>query len=209
VAVPLQTDRDHCPLRATNKRATYRSRQRETPEDQVKLYSLVVLASALFSLQLSSANADTFIVEGTFAEGFGLFHGTLSGTIDITAGSVTSADLVVSDLPSHFTNAAGANGELFVYDDPNIDARAANTEVPNGINELLLEFTPFPGPFLFGFLKANIIFGFARNEKTDPVTLVDTITYYDGGLTGTICPPGAALLSIPFLAPSPARDCRA
>jgi hypothetical protein len=59
----------------------------------------------------------------------------------------------------------------------------------NGINELLLEFTPFPGPFLFGFLKANIIFGFARNEKTDPVTLVDTITYYDGGLTGTICPP--------------------
>ena len=76
-----------------------------------------------------------------------------------------------------------------MYDDPNIDARAANTEVPNGINELLLEFTPFPGPFLFGFLKANIIFGFARNEKTDPVTLVDTITYYDGGLTGTICPP--------------------
>ncbi|MFZ1090715.1 MAG: hypothetical protein WAN75_16015, partial [Xanthobacteraceae bacterium] len=51
--------------------------------------------------------------------------------------------------------------------------------------------------------------GEARNEKTDPVTLVDTITYYDGGLTGTICPPGAALLSIPFLAPSPARDCRA
>ena len=96
-----------------------------------------------------------------------------------------------------------------MYDDPNIDARAANTEVPNGINELLLEFTPFPAPFLFRFLKANIIFGFARNEKTDPVTLVDTITYYDGGLTGTICPPGAALLSIPFLAPSPARDCRA
>jgi hypothetical protein len=77
-----------------------------------------------------------------------------------------------------------------------MDPRAANIEGPNGLNELFFDFIPFPT--IFQFAKADITFGFARNEKLDPITGLDDVTYYGIALTGTICPPlGCASVSVP------------
>ena len=152
LVVPLQTDRDHCPLRATNNKGDVPKPPTGNPGGSSQALQLGCVGKrAIFSSALvcerRHLHSGRHICRGVWAFPRKFVLGTIEHHRRFRHLGRPGP---VSDLPSHFTNAAGANGELFVYDDPNIDARAANTEVPNGINELLLEFTPSPALFSSG-----------------------------------------------------------
>jgi hypothetical protein len=155
----------------------------------------VLVALMLFGL--SPANADTFTVEGTFAAEAGIHANILTGTMEITGGSITAVDLVVPGFTSDFTN---IYFNEYFHGSWLLSATDANQYAngPNGQDYLTFNFTPIPGPYLIGFLEGTIINGAVVNDKYDPITTVSTTTYYGLALTGTICPSdGCAAVAVP------------
>ncbi len=137
----------------------------------------------------------TYIVTGTFMAVAGVSSTTLSGTIDITEGTVTAVDLVVPAFPLHFTNIyfnEFYNGGWL------LSAQTPGSCECFGGQEDYITFNFTAQPQLLNFQQAKITNGaVVHNTYTEQGS---TTTYYGMGLQGTICPVSGCG---PFLEVSP------
>ncbi len=167
---------------------------------------MTLLRVALISCLLAQpAAAATFTVEGTFAPGSAPYSGnTLSGTIDITGGVITAADLVVTGIPSHFTNISSSRSNSSAGNSWVLAINNVNTSpfTAGGEDNLGIFFEPDPGAFLIGFTQGRINTGSVLHSQYDPITTVMITTAYGISLKGTICPPEGCH-AFPLPAPGP------
>lgn len=140
----------------------------------------------------TEAQANTFVVSGIFQPEAGVPMNTLSGTIDITGGQITSVDLVVPGFTSHFTN---IYFNEYVSGQWLLSAQSANDNPygPTGEDYLNIWFWADPGPYLIGFRQGQITNGYVDHSQRNPITTITTTTYYGMALGGTICPPDGCM----------------
>lgn len=130
----------------------------------------------------------TYFVDGTFQ----FPSATLSGTVDITDGVLTSMDLAVPILPQHFTqiytSQPGHGGWQLVGLTPG--------STPFSGDSITITFYPVAhATSLIDFQQAQITAGAAFNVTGG------FFSYYGASLNGTICPADGCLLPFPPIPP--------
>jgi hypothetical protein len=133
-----------------------------------------------------------FTIDGIFQAQYDLAATTLTGTINISGGTITSMDLSVPQFVAHFTQ--------IYFNEPYGTEWVLSGQTPGSCDQigcqedyLVFTFKSIPGPLLVDFQQAQITYG-AVVHNTYGLDLADylahggTTTYYGSSLTGTICP---------------------